>query len=159
MKQITLSLDQTLDDYVLNHELCTLAKISQNTHKFWKNTICAQFSGSRTVFLRRGTLPAKYAHFEAQCSSLKGLVLANAFCAFCGGLANSHLVASNGSKLGQILVIRKIGIFKFVDLNAFYERLGLPKDAKIYIEKCRFFSPTPFERRIKLTATLCLGYY
>src|SRR5574344_1007026 len=70
-----------------------------------------------------------------------------------------NALALKGSNLGQILVIRKIGIFKFVDLNAFYERLGLPKDAKIYIEKCRFFSPTPFERRIKLTPTLCLGYY
>ncbi|MFC2491472.1 MAG: cysteine permease, partial [Campylobacter curvus] len=27
------------------------------------------------------------------------------------------------------------------------------------IEKCKFFSPAPFEKRIKLTDTLCLGYY
>ncbi|EJG9610322.1 cysteine permease, partial [Campylobacter coli] len=29
----------------------------------------------------------------------------------------------------------------------------------IYIEKCHFFSPTPFEKRIKITESMCVGYY
>ncbi|EAH8344989.1 cysteine permease, partial [Campylobacter coli] len=27
------------------------------------------------------------------------------------------------------------------------------------IEKCHFFSPTPFEKRIKITESMCVGYY
>ncbi|EAH5015916.1 cysteine permease, partial [Campylobacter coli] len=26
-------------------------------------------------------------------------------------------------------------------------------------EKCHFFSPTPFEKRIKITESMCVGYY
>ncbi|EAI0859889.1 cysteine permease, partial [Campylobacter coli] len=25
--------------------------------------------------------------------------------------------------------------------------------------KCHFFSPTPFEKRIKITESMCVGYY
>ncbi|EAI3179690.1 cysteine permease, partial [Campylobacter jejuni] len=26
-------------------------------------------------------------------------------------------------------------------------------------EKCHFFSPAPFEKRIKITESMCVGYY
>ena len=158
MTQILLESDKMLDNFVLNYELSKALGISGTAYKFWKNTISAHFVGSRAVFLLKSSVPKKYAHAISGCSDLSGLVLANAFCAFCG-LANSHLVGSNCSKLNEILEIRKIGVFKFVNLRAFYKHIGLAEGTKIYIEKCKYFSPEPLEKRIKITPTLCLGYY
>jgi len=45
------------------------------------------------------------------------------------------------------------------DLKKFYDDFNLSYSYRIYIEKCKFFSPAPFEKRIKLTETMCLGYY
>ena len=50
-------------------------------------------------------------------------------------------------------------LLNIVNLKKFYDDLGLDYDLQIYIEKCKFFSPTPLEKRIRLTDTLCLGYY
>ncbi|EAW7572866.1 cysteine permease, partial [Campylobacter coli] len=44
-------------------------------------------------------------------------------------------------------------------LKKFYDFLGLNYHQHIYIEKCHFFSPTPFEKRIKITESMCVGYY
>lgn len=158
MTQVLLESDKMLDNFVLNYELSKAIGISSTAYKYWKNAISGHFVGSRAVFLLKSSVPKKYSYAISQCSDLSGLVLANAFCAFCG-LANSHLVCSNCSKLNEILEIRKIGSFKFVNLRAFYKHIGLPEGTKIYIEKCKYFSPLPLEKRIKITPTLCLGYY
>lgn len=158
MQKIILAPNEFLDDYVLNFELCRGADISQNAYKFWKNTISASYSGSRTVFLHKKSIPKKYQHLLPACSNLEGLVLASAFCSFTG-LASSHLTFSNGSNLYEMLGIKKIARFKFVNLKNFYDKLDLSYDTRIYIEKCKYFSPAPLEKRIKLTGSLCLGYY
>ena len=158
MPQIALESNQMLDNFVLNYELSKLAGIAPTAYKFWQRAISAHFSGARAVFLQKSSLPPKYQPYIKECSDLSGLVLSSAFCAF-SGLASSHLTHSNCSRLNELLKIHKIGPFKFVDLRHFLDNLGLRYDAKIYIEKCKYFSPAPLEKRTKLTPTLCLGYY
>lgn len=158
MAEILFSSDTLLDDYVLNYEFSRFCGLSAGAYKFWKGGVSAHYGGSRTVFLLKSSVPKKYQAQLEKCSDLSGLVLASAFCNFCG-LANSHLVCSNCSKLNELLEIRKISGFKFVNLRSFYAKLGLSLGTKIYIEKCKYFSPEPLEKRIKLTPTLCLGYY
>ena len=158
MPQISLESNQMLDNFVLNYELSKHCKIAPTAYKFWQKTISAHFSGARAVFLLKSSIPPKYQEQIQECSNLSGVVLSSAFCAF-SGLASSHLTRSNCSRLNELLKIHKIGPFKFVDLRHFLNSLGLENDAKIYIEKCKFFSPAPLEKCIKLTPTLCLGYY
>lgn len=158
MLRHTLAPNQFLNDYVLNCEICTLANISQNAYKFWKGVICANYTDSRTVFLYKKSIPLKYQNLIKSCSNLDGFVIASAFCSFTG-LAMSHLTKSNKSNLYDKLQIKQIGKFKFVNLKKLYDDMDLPYSTRIYIEKCKYFSPTPLEKRIKLTASLCLGYY
>jgi hypothetical protein len=158
MQTLLLSSNHFLDNFVLNVQLCKVAGISTNAYKYWKNGISAKFQGSRTVFLQKNSLPKKYQEALKECTSLEGCVLAQAFCAFTG-CANSHLVKSNGSKLYEKLRIFSVCGIKFVDLKKFYDDLGLPYHLQIYIEKCHFFAPSPLEKKIKLTDTLCVGYY
>lgn len=156
--KFTLASNNFLDDYVLNCEFCSICKISNGAYKFWKDAISASYQNSRTVFLHKKTIPQKYRYAIKSCSNLDGFVLASAFCSF-SGMASSHLVASNGSNLHSLLEIKMVDKFKFVNLKKLYDDLGLAYSAHIYIEKCKYFSPTPFEKRIKITDTLCLGYY
>jgi len=156
--KLTLALNEFLDDYVLGCELAQKAEISSNAYLFWKSAISAKFERSRVVFLLKKSVPSKFGRALESCTPLNGLVLSSAFCLFTG-LAPSHLIAKNGSKIYGLLRFREICGIKFVNLKKFYDDLGLDYDLQIYIEKCKFFSPTPFEKRIRLTDTLCLGYY
>lgn len=158
MIRLTLAPNQFLDEYILNYELSILANISQNAYKFWKNIVCASYSDTRTIFLHKDYILPKYKELITSCTDLSGFVLSSAFCSFTG-LASSHLIKSNKSNLYEKLEIKQIGKLKFVNLKKLYDDIGLSYDKTIYIEKCKYFSPTPFEKRIKLTASLCLGYY
>ncbi|TEY04481.1 cysteine permease [Campylobacter sp. US33a] len=150
--------NEFLDDYVLNIQFYKLAGISKNAYKFWKNAQVAKYQGTRTIFLHKNYILSKYQDIVKQCANLNGYVLASAFCSFTT-LAPSHLVESNNSQIYQLLDIQEICGIKFVNLKAFYDFLGLEYDKYIYIEKCHFFSPTPFEKRIKITDSMCVGYY
>lgn len=86
------------------------------------------------------------------------MVQSNAFCTYTG-IANSHLIKSNNSRLYSLLEIKDVCGIKFVNLKKFYDDLGLDYKYNIYVEKCRFFGPSPFEKKIKLTEEICLGYY
>ncbi|AGZ81050.1 hypothetical protein [Campylobacter fetus] len=158
MLKITLPCNEFLDEYVLNYEIYKLANISSNAYLFWKNGVCASYQNSRAVFLHKKSIPEKYQIYLKSCSNLDGFVLSSAFCSFTG-LSSSHLTKSNGSNLYDRLEIRNIAKFKFINLKKLYDDLGLDYKTHIYIEKCKYFSPTPLEKRIKLTDTLCLGYY
>lgn len=157
IKQI-LAANEFLDGYVLNAQLSKLAGISKNAYTFWRDVHAARYRGGRAIFLLASSLPDKYAHLGKKCSDLGGLVLASAFCEF-SGLAPSHLVCGNKSSMFKLLDIQIICGFKFVNLKKFYDDLGLSYDKQIYIEKSKFFSPSPLERQIRLTPTLSLGYY
>ncbi len=156
--KITLAPNEFLDDYVLGCEFARNAEISGNAYLFWSGAICAKFENSRIVFLHKKCIPARFREAAARCSDLAGLVLTSAFCSFTT-LAPSHLVAKNGSKLYPLFELREICGIKFINLKKFYDDFGLDYDYRIYIEKCSFFSPAPLEKRIKLTETMCLGYY
>ena len=156
--KITLAPNEFLDDYVLGCEFATHADISGNAYLFWSGAICAKFENSRTVFLHKKSIPARFCEAAARCSDLAGLTLTSAFCSFTT-LAPSHLVAKNGSKLYPLFDLREICGIKFINLKKFYDDFGLDYGYRIYIEKCSFFSPEPLEKRIKLTETMCLGYY
>ncbi|MGP1485847.1 MAG: cysteine permease [Campylobacter sp.] len=156
--KITLAPNEFLDEYVLGCEFAQKAQISGNAYLFWKGVISAKFENSRIVFLHKKSIPNRYQKFISECENLSGLVLSGAFCSFTG-LASSHLTRSNGSKFYDLVQIIEICGVKFINLKKFYDDFGLSYNLRIYIEKCKFFSPTPFERRIKLTDTLCLGYY
>lgn len=156
--KLILPPNKFLDDFVLGIELAKKAQISSNAYLFWKNIVYAKVTNSRIVFLHKSAVLPKFHQILQTCSSLDGLVLASGFCAFTG-LPSSHLIKSNGSNFYKLIEIREICGIKFINLKKFYDDLGLSYDLQIYIEKCKFFSPTPFERRIKLTNTLCLGYY
>ena len=158
MQMLTLSANQFLDDYVLGVEFAKKAKISTNAYRYWKRAIAAKYEGSRTVFLLKRSIPQKYQPIVEECQNLNGLVQSSAFCTYTG-LASSHLIQSNGSNIYDKLRILSIECVKLVDLKQFYDDLELPYHYNIYIEKCHFFSPTPLEKKIKLTDTLCVGYY
>lgn len=158
MTSITLPPNAFLDEYILNAQFCKLAQISKNAFKFWKKSNVARYSGTRTVFLHKNCIPAKHQDIALQCDDLSGFVLASAFCSFTG-LAPSHLVQKNNSQIYHLLELKELCGVKFVNLKAFYDFLELPYEYYIYIEKCHFFSPTPLEKRIKITPSLCVGYY
>ncbi|MCR4941163.1 MAG: cysteine permease [Campylobacter sp.] len=156
--KLTLAPNEFLDDYVLGLEFSKIAKISSNAYLFWRDIVSAKFENSRVVFLHKKSIPPKYSAALKLCSDLNGLALSSAFCSFCG-LASSHLIKSNRSKFYELIQIREVCGIKFVNLKKFYDDYGLDYSLRIYIEKCKFFSPTPFEKKIKLTKSLCLGYY
>ena len=62
--QITLAPNEFLDDYVLGAQLAKNAGISSNAYLFWKNAISAKFENSRIVFLRKKSVPEKFARSE-----------------------------------------------------------------------------------------------
>ncbi|WP_169754446.1 cysteine permease [Campylobacter curvus] len=156
--KLTLAPNEFLDDYVLGCEFAKNAEISSNAYLFWKGVVSAKFENSRIVFLHRKSIPSKFTKALNACTALNGLVLTGVFCSFTT-LAPSHLVKKNGSKLYELFEFHEICGIKFINLKKFYDDLGLAYSYRIYIEKCKFFSPAPFEKRIKLTDTLCLGYY
>ncbi|CAD7287615.1 hypothetical protein LMG7974_00494 [Campylobacter majalis] len=156
--KFTLSANQCLDDYVLNAQFCELADISSNAYQFWRDVVSSRYENSRSVFLLKKTIPKKYQMIVDKCTDLSGYVLSSAFCSFTG-LAHSHLTSSNPSQFYKLVDVMMINGIKLVNLKKFYDDFGLDYDLQIYIEKCKYFSPTPFEKRIRLTPTLCLGYY
>ncbi|MGF7442084.1 cysteine permease [Campylobacter concisus] len=156
--QNILAPNEFLDDYVLGTELAKNAGISSNAYLFWKNVISAKFENSRIVFLRKNSIPVKFQNTIKTCTPLNGLIPTGVFCSFTS-LAPSHLVAKNGSKIYELFKFHEICGIKFIDLKKFYDDFNLSYSYRIYIEKCKFFSPAPFEKRIKLTETMCLGYY
>lgn len=156
--QNILAPNEFLDDYVLGAELAKNAGISSNAYLFWKNVISAKFENSRIVFLRKNSIPVKFQTIIKTCTPLNGLIPTGVFCSF-ASLAPSHLVAKNGSKIYELFKFYEICGIKFIDLKKFYDDFNLSYSYRIYIEKCKFFSPAPFEKRIKLTETMCLGYY
>ncbi|MCX2683062.1 cheVAW transcriptional regulator CheQ [Campylobacter sp. MIT 21-1685] len=158
MKSIVLPPNEFLDHYVLNTEFHHLAGISKNAYKFWKKVEIGRYQGTRIIFLHKNCILEKHYNSLKKCSDLSGFVLASAFCSFTT-LSPSHLVKKNNSSIYKLLELKEVCGIKFVNLKAFYELLQLDYNKHIYIEKCRFFSPTPFEKRIKITDTMCVGYY
>jgi hypothetical protein len=145
-----------LDKYVISKELMQLAGISPNAYRYWNDVASATYDNARAVFLEKETIHKKYKHLLKQCTPLDGLVQSSAFCALTN-LPSSHLIKSNGSKIYDILEIKHICGFKFVNLQKFFNDYGLNKSHTIYIEKCHYFAP--LEKKIKLTNSLCMGFY
>lgn len=158
MPSLTLAPNTFLNDYILNAQFHKVARLSKNAFKFWKKCLIARYGGSRTIFLRKDSIPLKYYDFIQHCDDLSGFVLASAFCSFTS-LSPSHLVKKNNSQIYHLLEIKEICGVKLVNLRSFYDMLHLSYDKYLYIEKCHFFSPTPLEKRIRLTSSLCVGYY
>jgi hypothetical protein len=158
MQMNTLSNNDFLDNYVLNKELCAKVGISSNAYRFWKNVKAAKYDGCRAVFLDKKSILEKYQKILQSCTDLSGMVQSNAFCTYTG-IAPSHLIKSNNSCLYNLLEIKDLYGIKFVNLKKFYDDLNLDYRYNIYVEKCKFFGPSPFEKKIKLTAEMCLGYY
>ncbi len=158
MKTTILSYQDCLDDYVLNSEFSKLANISKNAYRFWSDVKIAKYPNSNIVFLHKLYINKKYTHIIPQCTDLSGYVLASAFCHHTN-LSRSHLVSKNNSKLYDVLDIISPNKVKLINLRDFLHKYNIPANAHIYIEKCCFFGPSPFEKKIKLTDVLCLGYY
>lgn len=147
-----------LDDYILNKELCQISGISSNNYRYWKGVEAIKYDTGRAVFLHKKTIQKKYLHVVENCTDLSGFVSASAFCSYLG-IAASHLTKKNRSALYELFSIKEVCKVKFVSLRKFYEYLGLDYSTTIYIEKCRYFAPTPLEKKIRLTKEMCLGYY
>lgn len=158
MTRAILGSNEFLNEYLLCCEFSKICGVSQNAYKYWSKVVSAHYSGSRTVFLHRDSIPAKFSSYIVLCTKLDGLVLSSAFCAFTG-LSSSHLIKSNNSSFYKLVEIKQICGIKFVNLKKFYDDFGLSYDKQIYIEKSKYFSPSPLERQIRLTSTLSLGYY
>ncbi|EIA4391127.1 cheVAW transcriptional regulator CheQ [Campylobacter upsaliensis] len=158
MKSLILPPNEFLDHYILNVEFCHFANISKNAYKFWKKAEIGRYQGTRIVFLHKNCILEKHQNALKQCTDLSGFVLASAFCSFTT-LSPSHLVEKNNSAIYKLLELKELFGVKFVNLKKFYDFLKLDYHQHIYIEKCHFFSPTPLERRIKITPSLCVGYY
>ncbi|KAA6227289.1 MULTISPECIES: cheVAW transcriptional regulator CheQ [unclassified Campylobacter] len=158
MTSLILPPNEFLDNYILNAQFHKLANISKNAYKFWKKVQVGRYQGTRIIFLHKNYILEKHKNALLKCDDLSGYVLASAFCSFTT-LAPSHLVAKNNSAIYKLLDIKELCGIKFVNLKAFYDFLGLEYNKHIYIEKCHFFSPAPFEKRIKITDTMCVGYY
>ncbi len=158
MQMEILTHNQWLDDYVLNKEFSLLAGISSNAYRYWPHVEAAKFDDARVVFLRKSTILPKYKHIIDQCTNLSGMVQSQAFCKYTG-LAPSHLIEHNHSCIYSVLQIIDICDIKFVNLKRFYDDLELDYHYHIYIEKCKYFGPSPFEKKIQLSNGICVGYY
>ena len=150
--------NQWLDNYVLCKEFSLLADISSNAYRYWKNAQAAKFDDARVVFLYKESILPKYKTLLKNCTDLAGMVQSQAFCKYTG-LAPSHLVEKNNSCIYQALEIIDICDIKFVNLKKFYDDLNLDYNYQIYIEKCKYFGPSPLEKKIKLSSGICVGYY
>jgi len=138
MEMGTLSNKEFLDNYILNKELCLLTGISSNAYRFWKDVKAVKYDGCRAVFLEKRTVLKKYSDI---------------------GIAPSHLIEKNNSVLYKKLEIIDLYGIKLVNLKKFYDDLRLDYKYNIYVEKCKYFGPSPFEKKIKLSPEMCLGYY
>jgi len=158
MQMDILSNNQFLDNYVLNKELCELTGISSNAYRFWKDVKAAKYDGCRAVFLDKNTALKKYKDIILTCKDLGGFVQSQAFCKYTG-IAPSHLIKNNNSVLYKKLEIIDLHGIKLVNLKKFYDDLGLDYSYNIYVEKCKYFGPSPLEKKIRLSPEMCLGYY
>ncbi len=147
-----------LNNYVLNIELSKILGISSNAYRFWKGVKAVKYDESRVVYLQIDSIPSVHRDLASTCTNLDGYVQAQAFCKYTG-LAPSHLTKSNNSKIYHLLDILQIGMVKLVNLKKFYDDLGLDYNYQIYIEKCKYFGPSPLEKKIKLCGGMCVGYY
>ncbi len=147
-----------LNHYVLNKELSLLAGISSNAYRYWKDVEAVKFDDARVVFLRKESILDKYKPLLKRCTDLTGMVQSQAFCKYTG-LAPSHLIEHNHSCIYKALEIIDVCDIKFVNLKKFYDDLGLDYHYHIYIEKCKYFGPSPFEKKINLSNGICVGYY
>ena len=59
----------------------------------------------------------------------------------------------------KMLEIIDVCDVKLVNLKKFYDDLNLDYGYHIYIEKCRYFGPSPLEKKIHLSSGICVGYY
>ncbi|MBV5277567.1 MAG: cysteine permease [Campylobacteraceae bacterium] len=158
MQMTILTHNQWLDNYVLCKEFSLLANISPNAYRYWKNAKAAKFDDARVVFLHKESILPKYKMLIKNCTDLSGMVQSQAFCKYTG-LAPSHLIEKNNSCVYQTLEIIDICDIKFVNLQKFYDDLQLDYNYQIYIEKCKYFGPSPLEKKIKLSSGICVGYY
>jgi len=151
-----LSDNTTLDNYVLAKELMRLANISPNAYRYWRDCIATKYYKSRVVFLHKRYIHKKYQNLIDHCTDLSGYIQSAPFCRYTN-LPHSHLTKSNNSKIYDLLNIKVVEGIKFVDLKKLLSLFDLDKSRTIYIEKCKYFAP--LEKKIKLTDSLCLGYY
>ncbi|WP_024954467.1 hypothetical protein [Sulfurospirillum arcachonense] len=158
MQMDVLSNNEFLDNYILNKELCELVGISSNAYRFWKNVKAVKYDGCRAVFLDKRTILEKYKDIVLTCKDLTGFVQSQAFCKYTG-IAPSHLIEKNNSVIYKKLEIIDLYGIKLVNLKKFYDDLNLDYKYNIYVEKCKYFGPSPFEKKIKLSSEMCLGYY
>lgn len=158
MTMSVLPHNQWLNHYVLNKELSLLAGISSNAYRYWNSAEAAKFDDARVVFLRKESILPKYQALISQCTDLSGMVQSQAFCKYTG-LAPSHLVEHNHSCIYKVLEIIDVCDVKFVNLKKFYDDLDLAYHYQIYIEKCKYFAPSPLEKKINLSNGICVGYY
>lgn len=147
-----------LNNYVLNKEFSLKAGISSNAYRYWKNVEAAKFDDARVVFLRKESILPRYKAILKECTDLTGMVQSQAFCKYTG-LAPSHLIEKNNSCIYKALDIIDVCDVKFVNLKKFYDDLNLNYNYHIYIEKCKYFGPSPFEKKIQLSHGICVGYY
>ena len=158
MQMNVLTHNHWLNNYVLNKEFSLIAGISSNAYRYWKRIEAAKFDDARVVFLRKESILPKYKEIITQCTDLTGMVQSQAFCKYTG-LAPSHLIEHNQSCIYKILDILDVCDVKFVNLKKFYDDLELDYNYHIYIEKCKYFGPSPFEKKIQLSNGICVGYY
>lgn len=158
MNMLILTHNHWLNNYVLNKEFSLLAGISSNAYRYWQSVEAAKFDDARVVFLRKESIIPKYKTIAQQCTNLFGMVQSQAFCKYTG-LAPSHLIESNHSCIYEMLDIIDVCDVKFVNLKKFYDDLGLAYHYQIYIEKCKYFAPSPLEKKINLSNGICVGYY
>jgi hypothetical protein len=158
MQMHILTHNRWLNHYVLNKEFSLLAGISSNAYRYWKDVEAAKFDDARVVFLRKESILPKYQEIIKQCTDLTGMVQSQAFCKYTG-LAPSHLIEHNRSCIYDVLEIIDVCDIKFVNLKKFYDDLELDYNYHIYIEKCKYFGPSPLEKKIHLSNGICVGYY
>ena len=158
MQMTTISNNQFLDNYILNKELCEIVDISSTAYRFWKDVKAVKYDGCRAVFLDKKTIIKKHKELSLTCRNLEGMVQSQAFCKYTG-IAPSHLIEKNNSLLYKKLEIIDLYGIKLVNLKKFYDDLNLNYKYNIYVEKCKYFGPSPFEKKIKLSNEMCLGYY
>ena len=151
-----LSDNTRLDNYILAKELMEILNLTPNAFRYWKNCRLAKYDASSIIFLEKSSIPKKYIEFVSVCSDLSGKVQSSVFCRQIG-ISPSLLVKSNKSEFIDLIEIDTIGRCKLVNLDKFYKRYDLPYHYCIYIDKCKNFSY--MEKKIKLTKSLCMGYY